>query len=57
MLIEGYNPKLDKNVKTLRGIIEQVDGPVLELVRTDSLFPADDDASPVSDAGAIQPEE
>jgi len=44
-MIEGYNPKLGKNVRTLRGVIEQVEGPVLELVRTDSLFPADDDVS------------
>lgn len=40
--IDGYNPKLGRTVKTLRGKIEQVDGPVLELVRTDSLFPPDD---------------
>merc|ERR1712048_1361204 len=39
---EGYNPKLGKNVWTLRGRIEKVDGPVLELVRTNALFPADD---------------
>jgi tRNA(His) 5'-end guanylyltransferase len=44
--IEGYNPKLDKKVRTLRGVIEHVDGPVLELVRTDSLFPDDDELSP-----------
>lgn len=41
-LQDGYNPKLGRDVKSLRGKIEQVDGPVLELVRTDSLFPVDD---------------
>jgi len=42
-VIEGLNPKLDTSVSTLRGVIVQVDGPVLELVRTDSLIPADDE--------------
>lgn len=40
--LDGYNPKLDKAVRTLRGVIEHVDGPVLELARTDALFPQDD---------------
>jgi tRNA(His) 5'-end guanylyltransferase len=41
-MIEGYNPKLNTTVKTLRSVIEQVHGPVLELVRTDTLFPVHD---------------
>jgi len=41
-IIEGHNPKLGTTVKSLRGVIEQVDGPVLELVRTDTLIPTDD---------------
>merc|ERR1711988_2007293 len=45
-IIEGYNPKLDTTVQSLRGVIEQVDGPVLELIRTDSLFPTDDEVQP-----------
>lgn len=40
--IEGHNPIQDKMVKTLRSVIEQVHGPVLELARTDCLFPKDD---------------
>merc|ERR1712187_551816 len=43
---EGYNPKLDKTFESLRAVIEQVDGPVLELVRTDSLFLKDDEVQP-----------
>mmetsp|Transcript_44554 Transcript_44554/g.83621 ORF Transcript_44554/g.83621 Transcript_44554/m.83621 type:complete len:363 (+) Transcript_44554:38-1126(+) len=42
-MVEGHNPKLNTTVKTLRGVIEQVSGPVLELVRTDSLIPASDE--------------
>merc|ERR1712187_59816 len=45
-MIEGYNPKLGRSVWTLRGKIEKVDGPVLELVRTDALFPTDDVVEP-----------
>lgn len=39
---EGFNPKQQIAVKTLRGTIEPVDGPVLELARQDALFPPDD---------------
>jgi tRNA(His) 5'-end guanylyltransferase len=45
-VIEGHNPKLQTTVTTLRSVIEQVDGPVLELVRTDSLIPEDDVLTP-----------
>merc|ERR1711879_92623 len=45
-IIEGYNPKLDTSVKSLRGTIEHVQGPVLELMRTDCLFPPDDELAP-----------
>jgi len=41
-VIEGHNPKLGVSVKTLRSVIEQVNGPVLELVRTETLIPAND---------------
>jgi len=41
-LCDGYNPKTHETTKTLRGVIERVDGPVLELMRSDSLFPAND---------------
>lgn len=41
----GYNPKTCEIVSTLRGEIEQVSGPVLELARTEALFPCDDDKS------------
>merc|ERR1712224_1093105 len=37
-VVQGHNPKLGTTVSTLRSAIEQVDGPVLELFRTDSLF-------------------
>jgi len=40
---EGFNPQKQETVKTLRGAIEHVDGPVLELFRSDSLFPKDDE--------------
>jgi len=40
--VEGHNPITDTTVRTLRGVIEQVDGPVLELMRADALFPEDD---------------
>merc|ERR1712187_482513 len=46
-ITQGLNPKLGKAVSTLRGKIEKVDGPVLELVRTDTLFPLDDVVEPV----------
>lgn len=42
-IVEGHNPKLGTDVQSLRGTIEQVDGPVLELLRTESLFPRDDE--------------
>lgn len=42
-MIEGHNPKLDTIVNTLRSVIVQVDGPVLELVRSDTLIPADEE--------------
>lgn len=41
-VVDGYNPKLGTQTKSLRGVIEQVEGPVLELARTDSLIPVDD---------------
>merc|ERR1712176_1381515 len=40
--VQGYNPKTNETVTTLRGVIERVDGPVLELARNDALFPMDD---------------
>jgi len=40
--VDGHNPKTGATVATLRGFIERVDGPVLELARTDTLFPKDD---------------
>jgi len=46
-MAQGHNPKLDTPVWTLRGKIEQVVGPVLHLVRTDALFPADDVVEPI----------
>jgi len=45
-MIEGYNPKLDIAVSTLRSVIVQVDGTVLELLRTETLFLADDELLP-----------
>merc|ERR1712032_1066522 len=54
-MIEGYNPKLSLTVKTLRGVIERVDGPVLELVRTDSLLPTDDEVQSEPAAIEMQP--
>jgi len=44
-VLEGHNPKLGTSVKTLRGTIERLDGPLLELARTDGLFPKDDELS------------
>jgi tRNA(His) 5'-end guanylyltransferase len=41
-VIEGHNPKLNSTVQTLRSVIEQVDGPVLELMRTETMVPEDD---------------
>ena len=41
--VDGHNPKTGATVSTLRGVIERVDGPVLELARTDTLFPRDDE--------------
>jgi len=40
--VEGHNPKTGATVTTLRSVIERVDGPVLELARTDALYPKDD---------------
>merc|ERR1719162_2239859 len=39
---DGRNPKLNTTVQTWRSVIEQVDGPVLELMRTETLIPADE---------------
>lgn len=39
---EGYNPKTETTTKTTRGVIEHVDGPVLELARQGALIPPDD---------------
>merc|ERR1712194_2180 len=39
---EGYNPISQTSAKTLRGVIEHLDGPVLELARKDQLFPIED---------------
>lgn len=41
--IEGHNPKLGTSVRALRGVIERVDGPVLELACKDALFPPDEE--------------
>merc|ERR1712032_1701941 len=41
--VEGHNPKTNETVTTLRGVIERLDGPVLELVRSDSIFPSGDE--------------
>ena len=41
--VDGHNPKTGTTVATLRGVYEQVDGPVLELARRDALFPKDDE--------------
>lgn len=40
--IAGQNPKLGTTVMTLRGVLERLDGPVLELARQGRLFPEDD---------------
>ena len=45
--VDGHNPKTGATVATLRGVLEQVDGPVLELARTDALFPRDDEVTGV----------
>jgi len=41
--VDGHNPKTGATAPTLRGVIERVDGPVLELARTGALFPKDDE--------------
>eukprot|EP00325_Prymnesiales_sp_UTEX-LB-985_P006977 CAMPEP_0174710474 /NCGR_PEP_ID=MMETSP1094-20130205/12100_1 /TAXON_ID=156173 /ORGANISM="Chrysochromulina brevifilum, Strain UTEX LB 985" /LENGTH=352 /DNA_ID=CAMNT_0015909287 /DNA_START=17 /DNA_END=1075 /DNA_ORIENTATION=- len=41
--VVGHNPKTGTTATTLRGNIERVDGPVLELARTEALFPKDDE--------------
>lgn len=45
-VVEGHNPKTDAVVRTLRGVVEPVPGPVLELVRADRLWPTDDELAP-----------
>jgi len=35
--VEGHNPKTGEATTTLRGVVEVVDGPLLELVRTDAV--------------------
>lgn len=42
-VVEGHNPKLGTMVSSLRSVIEHVPGPVLELMRTDALFPVEDE--------------
>lgn len=37
--VVGFNPKTNEAVTTQRSVIDPVDGPVLELMRSDSLFP------------------
>lgn len=41
-VVTGHNPVRGEDVRTLRGVIEQVDGPVLELVRQGSIWTEDD---------------
>lgn len=41
--VQGYNPQKKEYVTSLRGLIERVDGPVLELARRDALFPKEDE--------------
>jgi len=45
-VVDGHNPKLNVSVKSLRGVIECVEGPVLELARTGKLFPQDEALDP-----------
>lgn len=45
-VVDGHNPKTDTVVRTLRGVIEPVPGPVLELVRADRLWPTDEELAP-----------
>lgn len=40
--LAGHNPHLGTSVETLRSVLEEVQGPVLELARTDALLPKDD---------------
>merc|ERR1711933_301880 len=42
-LVKGFNPKTNETVTTLRGVVERMDGPVLELLRNDALFPKGDE--------------
>merc|ERR1712217_497098 len=42
-LVKGFNPKTNETVTTLRGLVERMDGPVLELLRNDALFPKGDE--------------
>lgn len=41
-LLDAVNPKTNENVRVLRGRIEQLDSPVLELARLDQMLPVDD---------------
>merc|ERR1712217_75433 len=41
--VKGFNPKTNETVTTLRGVVERLDGPVLELLRNDALFPKGDE--------------
>jgi len=43
-VIDGFNPKLGVAVKTLRGAIETLDGPVLERARNNGLLLPEDDS-------------
>jgi tRNA(His) 5'-end guanylyltransferase len=38
----GYNPMLEKNIVSLRPIIEQIQSPIIELFRSDRLLLTDD---------------
>lgn len=40
--VDAHNPKTGEATRALRSAIERVDGPVLELARTDALFPPDE---------------
>ena len=46
---DGHNPRHGTSTRTLRGMVERVDGPVLELARSHALFPADDVLPPGAD--------
>ena len=42
-VVTGHNPKAGTEVRKLRSAIEHIDGAVLELARTGTLFPKDDE--------------